>query len=467
MVCQWGCRGQVRTRWARALGTAVVMSVGTALALAAGGCGRSGQVTPTPSPTPEVLTITETGMVWVDSLSTDGRWLVGSEPRDEGSDLPKPLVRVDRQTGAQTVLCDWADPTLGYCSLAEQGGMIPESPTLLLELVDDTTAGWFPSGGVFVVDTATGERRRVDTDSSGEPLVPAWQPTQCDGGCDYHAAPYLAITQDAVSGDGRMAAFCANYAAPREPVLYVKDLGSGTLTRTGLHCGVLRFGREDDHDEFNDEGMSGPQVSADGTVVHLDGDRSLGGEYGRVGWQADTLYFTATGEHRSVAGSGGMTRDGRTVLMRSGVQPEVPEDRVVPAWVAYDVASGASTPLPWMQEFVTRDRVANATLDTFEQASADGRLVLNDTAVRDVASGTEVDIASLLRERGYAPTSEWGPLRISGDGRMIVAAIHGPDPQAEADSRVLLVTGWGGEPVAAGASSGIVARGPAPHPGLA
>ena len=57
------------------------------------------------------------------------------------------------------------------------------------------------------------------------------------GGCDYHWAPHLNVTADSVSGDGRIAAFCANYEKPKEPVLYVKDLGTGALTRTDVLCG--------------------------------------------------------------------------------------------------------------------------------------------------------------------------------------------------------------------------------------
>lgn len=231
-----------------------------------------------------VLTITATGLAWVDAVSTDGRWLVGTRPGGEGSATAEPLERVDGVTGEQTVLCDWADPELGYCSLGEQGGMVEENPSLLLELVDDNAVrGWFPSGGVFLVDTATGERARVDVDASGVPLAPSWTAESCGGQCDYHQSVQLHITTDAVSGDGRVAAFCANYVAPREPLLYVKDLASGELTRTAVRCGVLRFGPEDDHDEFNDEAMSYPRVSADGAVVHVVGDQSGGDEYGYVG----------------------------------------------------------------------------------------------------------------------------------------------------------------------------------------
>ena len=388
------------------------------------------------------LSITPVGMVYVNDISFDANWVVGTEPREPGSEAQKPLVLMDRATGAQTILCDWADPDLGFCSMAEQGAMIPETPTLLVDQVDTSVVGWFPSGGVYLVDSASGTRTRIDTDSSGTPLEPAWKARACEGGCDYHWAPRLNTSADAVSGDGRIAAFCANYEKPKEPRLYVKDLSTGALTRTSVACGVNRFGREDDNDEFSDEGMSYPQVSADGTVVHVNGDRSMGGEYGKVGWEADTLYFTATGEVRNVEGSGGMTRDGRTVFIRQGVQAEAPEADVVPVYAAYDVATGNATPLPWMQEFVSTPAMPNYPFDTFRQSSADGRLVVNHGSVRDVRSGAETDIGALLEEDGYELSTGDGPLHISGNGSVVLANVVGPDPLAESSDRVVAVTGW-------------------------
>ena len=429
---------------------------GVALALGIlGGCaGDAGDgASPTPdasvptspagTPTPSAgLTISDLGMVYVNDISHDATWVIGSEPREPGANAPKPLVLMDRTSGEQTILCDWADEDLGFCSMAEQGAMVRETPTLLVDQVDTSVVGWFPSGGVYLVDSVSGSRTRIDTDSSGVPLEPSWEATDCEGGCDYHWAPHLNISADSVSGDGRIAAFCANYEEPKEPVLHVKDLGTGELTRTEVLCGVNRFGREDDDDEFSDEGMSYPQVSADGAVVHVNGDRSAGGEYGKVGWEADTLYFPATGEVRSVPGSGGMTRDGRTVFIRQGVQAEAPEADVVPEYAAYVVATGESTPLPWMQEFVSTPAMPNYPFDTFRQASSDGRLVVNHGSVRDVQSGAETDIGALLEENGYEPSTGDGPLQISGDGLVVIANVVGPDPLAESSDRVVAVSGW-------------------------
>ena len=396
-----------------------------------------------PSQTPVAgPSITPLGMVYVNDISSDASWVIGTEPREPGSDEQEPLVLMNRATGERRVLCDWADEDLGFCSMAEQGAMIPEDPNLFVELVDTSVVGWFPSGGVHLVDSASGARTRIDTDSSGAALEPSWKPRDCEEGCDYHWAPRLNITADAVSGDGRIAAFCANYEKPTEPVLYVKDLGTGALTRTEVLCGVNRFGREDDNDEFSDEAMSYPQVSADGTVVHVNGDRSTGGEYGKVGWEADTLYFTATGEVRHVEGSGGMTRDGRTVFIRQGVRAEAAEGDVVPEYAAYDVATGESTPLPWMQEFVSTPAMPNYPFDTFRQASSDGRLVVNHDSVREVRSGVETDIGALLQEDGFELSTGEGTLRISGDGSVVVATVTGADPLAESSTRVVAVSGW-------------------------
>ncbi len=427
-------------------GVALVLGVLPGCGSGAGGgsaSGPSGSPTVAPSTTPAAgPSVTPLGMVYVNDISHDATWVVGNEPREPGSDQPKPLVLMNRATGEQTILCDWADPDLGFCSMAEQGAMIPETPTLVVEQVDTSVVGWFPSGGVYLVDSASGARTRIDTDSSGVPLEPSWKASDCEGGCDYHWAPHLNISADSVSGDGRIAAFCANYDEPKEPVLYVKDLTTGELTRTTVLCGVNRFGRENDDDEFNDEGMSYPQISADGSVVHVDGNRSTGGEYGKVGWEADTLYFTRTGETRSVDGSGGMTRDGGTVFIRRGVEAEAPEAEVVPEYAAYDVATGEVTPLPWMQEFVSTPAMPNYPFDTFRQASSDGRWVVNHGAVRDVSSAVETDIGALLVENGYEPSTGEGTLRISGDGSVVIANVVGPDPLAESSSRVVAVSGW-------------------------
>ncbi len=245
-----------------------------------------------------------------------------------------------------------------------------------------------------------------------------------------------------MSGDGRIAAFCANSEKPKAPILYVKDLATGALTRTTVRCGVVRFGPEDDDDEWNDEGMSSPQVSADGGVVHVSGDESTGGEYGRVGWATDTAYFPATGEARSAPGSGSMTREGRTLFLRSGAQAEVAESEVTVEYVRYDVTSGAVTPLPWMRAFLATTTRAAPVLDASAQASDDGRLVLNRTSVHDVATGDQMGIAALLRDGGYAPTDERGPLRVSGDGSTILADVVEADPLAESNNAVLMVTGW-------------------------
>lgn len=427
------------------LPAAIVLAAGLMAACSAGdrpGDGSEADDAGTFSP-PAVLTITPSGLRYLDAISADARWLVGSEPRAAGASQPKPLVRLDRQTGEQTVLCDWADEDLGYCSLAEQGGMIPESPQLLLELVDDNAVrGWFPDGGAWLVDTATGGRTRIDTDAGGTPLQPAWTAKPCEGGCDYHQAPRLQLSTDALSGDGRVAAFCANYTAPEEPLLYVKDRGTGVLTPTGVRCGVDRFGREDDDDEWADEGMSYPTISADGAVVHVSGDQSSGGEYGRLGWAVDTVYFPGTGEAREVPGSGAMTRDGATLYLRSGDQAEVSQADVAVAYVSYDVASEVVTPMPWLNGFLATPTSPAPVPDLFAHASADGRVLLNATTAHDVATGVETDFAALLVDHGYDPTDEWGALRISGDGSMIVADVVQGDPAAESNNAVVLVTGW-------------------------
>ena len=430
-------RGRARTR-VLGLGLVAVLALGFLPACAGdtspGGPSTSaGSASATPPPTPPPtaaagLAITPLGMVYVNDISHDANWVVGNEPREPGANEQKPLVLMNRATGEQTVLCDWADEDLGFCSLAEQGGMIPETPTLLVDQVATSVVGWFPSGGVYLVDSVTGTRTRIDTDSAGVPLEPAWKARKCEGGCDYHWAPRLNVSADSVSGDGRIAALCTDYEEPKEPVLYVKDLGTGELIRTGVPCGINRFGREDDDDEFNDEGMSYPQISADGTVVHVDGDRSSGGEYGKVGWAQDALYFPATREVRGIDGSGGMTRDGRTVFLRRGVQAEAPEADVVPEYAAYDVATGEVDSVAL--DAGVRQHARHAQLPVRHlppgqrRRSAGGEPRLRPRCL----SGAETDIGALLQEAGLEPSTGDGPLRISGDGTVVLANVVGPDP---------------------------------------
>ena len=119
-----------------------------------------------------------------------------------------------------------------------------------------------------------------------------------------------------------------------------------------------------------------------------------------------------------------------------------PEEDVVPEYAAYDVATGEVAPLPWMQEFVSTPAMPNYPFDSFRQASSDGRLVVNHVSVRDVRSGAETDLDALLAENGYEVSTGEGPLRISGDGSVVIANVVGPDPLAESSTRVVAISGW-------------------------
>nr|MCU0603751.1 hypothetical protein [Desulfobacterales bacterium] len=74
----------------------VAFGVAVVLVAMLGACQSSPQGPASPSATPEALTITPTGMIYVDAISHDARWIVGSELRGPGAATPKPLVRMDR-----------------------------------------------------------------------------------------------------------------------------------------------------------------------------------------------------------------------------------------------------------------------------------------------------------------------------------------------------------------------------------
>ena len=95
-----------------------------------------------------------------------------------------------------------------------------------------------------------------------------------------------------------------------------------------------------------------------------------------------------------------------------------------------------------MQEFVSTPAMPNYPFDTFRQASSEGRWVVNLGSVRDVRSGAETDIGALLEVNGYEVSTGEGPLRISGDGSVVLAKVVGPDPLAESGTRVVAVSGW-------------------------
>ncbi len=300
--------------------------------------------------------VAPTGIVDVTEISHNGRWVLGRAPLgSEG------VVILDRWTQRRTPVevADW-----------EFLGFLRDNPKLQLSRRIGRTTG------VFLTNTATGARRRIDTKSSGAPLKPSWTGT-CDDECDDTDNPDIFISNQSISKDGGKAAFCANYVTRAKPVLYVKDLKSGRLIRTSVACGVRAY--ETDY-------VAAPQISDDGRVVHVQGNWSWWPRGVTTHWTADVLYFTTTGKARKTNGWGSMTRDGGTVFMRVGVSPPGTTDKTGGKVGAYNVRTKRTTRLPGNGQIYGTDVLDSddgLSFSAFDQASRRGRFVVGPTLVVD------------------------------------------------------------------------------------
>jgi hypothetical protein len=382
-----------------------------------------------------------------EEISHDGRYLW---PYDDSYQV------VDRLTGARS-----AAPTCNG-DRCWSAGFVRDNPSLVLtfeygprpdptEDGDGEPANVSPLLGVFLTDTSTGARLRIDSDSSGAPLVPTWrnQGTCGNEWCDnYYDYPTVFIGTQSVSRTGQKVAFCTNYAQPKVPDLYVKDLSTGRLTRTGLRCPAM------DAMSLESTFTATPEISADGRVVHVNGDvEGDGAPYLR--WTADTLYSTATGKVRKVSGWGSMTRNGGTVFMRLGVPKRVMRSSSIRVGT-YNVKTRKVTTLSG------RDTIFGTPVSWFkayEQASYRGRFVVGMQPVLsqgtsgelldvrvwvvDRSTDAKADIAAILRERGHRAAAYEGHPIISGDGRVVLVRVITPDPER---TEMVAITGW--EPTA-------------------
>jgi hypothetical protein len=375
-----------------------------------------------------------------EEISHDGRYLW---PHDDSFQV------FDRLTGARS-----AAPACNgdHCWSA---GFVRDNPSLVLtfeygprpdptEEGDGEPANVSPLLGVFLTDTSTGARLRVDADSSGAPLVPTWRNEGSCGNewCDnFYDYPTVFVGTQSVSRTGRKVAFCSNYAQPKVPVLFVKDLANGRLTSTGLRCPIF--------DLVESTFTRTPEISADGRVVHINGDVSCTGDCD-LRWTADTLYFTRTGKARRVSGWGSMTRDGGTMFLRLGVPKRATPGSSIRVG-AYNVQTRKVTKLSG------RDTIFGtpvAWFNAYEQASYRGRFVVGMQPVLsegssgelldvrvwvvDRRTGAKADIGEILRQRGYRAADEGRPI-ISGDGRVVLVRVTTPDPER---TEMVAVTGW-------------------------
>jgi hypothetical protein len=354
----------------------------------------------------------------IDEVSHTGRWVAGQGTTVDG------VAILDRRTGAVT-----PEPADG------PRWFVRDNPVLRLNR--DYVAE-YPNAAVFLKNVATGVRKRIDTNSKGVPLTPTWavNPQYDDEFDPYYSTPQLLISTESVSRNGRKAAFCANYESPKKPLLYVKDLRTGLLTRTSVLCGVSY--------EETARLTRAPQMSEDGRVVHVNGNTyNVPRDMPTSHWMGDTLYFTGPGKVRAINGFGSMTRDGGTILMRVGVRPEGTADTTGGRVGAYNIRTRAIRALPGTATIYGNDVF---TFSAFDQASRRGRFVVNATSVIDRTYGITVDISALLRTKGYTiPPDEAAQCSttrsISGDGKVVIAHA-GVSAKGGCNTDYLAVTGW-------------------------
>jgi hypothetical protein len=224
-----------------------------------------------------------------------------------------------------------------------------------------------------------------------------------------------------------VAAFCANYAEPDTPLLYIKDLVGGALTRTTVTCGIQDFL---DVDSPHSIYFFAPDISSDGRVVHVPGDW-FGVEGGTTGWHADRLYTPATGATTVLPGRGTMTRDGSVVFLARGVhEPSTthdPEPAPGPQ-CAYTVATGKCPKLAWWKRFFGEQGTLSLRAMSMSRR---GKYLTNGSMVINRVTGDYVNVRSLLWKDG----TNYEVAAISGDATTVFAT-------GSQDARYVAVTGW-------------------------
>lgn len=304
-------------------------------------------------------------------------------------------------------------------TLAGTSGFVRDNPALSLQIaaahntsVDPYTYSQKP---VMLVNTATGTQWRVDTDSAGTPLVPAWPGDQNADEPNPNDHPLIWVSPASVSRNGGLVAFCANYASPNVFTLYLKNLESGQLTPRPEACAV----------GYPDAGAEGwqvyaPEVSWNGAVVHVRGAHFTEepGHY----FYPDTLVFPTSGKaSRTIKGQGSMTRDGKLVYLRMGKRVYGAADTTKGKVGAYKITTRRTKRLPGSYTIYGTDALRFSAID---QSTFRGRYVVygNKATVIDRTTGKRTNIAKVMAAHGYTPDAiEWWHSRayISGDGKWI------------------------------------------------
>ena len=331
--------------------------------------------------------VTPTGMRIVHEVSSTGRLVVGNAKSG-------PMEVLDLSTMTRT-------PASYSSFVIDNPDLTVRNESGWIQPTDSAIAGVYRAGPVWLDNTATGSRQRVDTDTAGNALVPSW-PATCDEECAAADNPTIRVDTDSVSRDGRIVAFCANYTSPTSFDLYVKDLTTGQLLK---RQGLCAAGGPTEIRTEEDFRVRAPQVSEDGRVVHVrgaahgDGFADLAGAFYR-----DSLLFLRTGKVLTINGQGSMTRDGKQLFMRIGTRPYQKVDRTGGKVGIYNVATKKTVRLPGRYTIYGTNALV---FSAFDQATRHGRYVTygDRAAVIDRTAGVTVDLGAIVRAAGFEPTS--------------------------------------------------------------
>lgn len=246
----------------------------------------------------------------------------------------------------------------------------------------------------------TNASRWLATDNRGKLLKAKWRAARCPNDEDdsrVSATPQFSVP--VLAADGRTAAFCANLERPDRYDLYLKRIASKRLTRIDGACSLWADG--------GDTGFQAPQISYDGSVVLAPGtdDES-------ATWGPFQLFVGGTLRTGVVGRDPRLTISGATIFASrpsSSCQPaSCPHDPMT-----YDVASGATIPLP-----------PGASVDT--AMSATGMIAITgdwpELAVVNRATSVTTSLTAQLQAAGLQQGYLRGLPMISGDGRWVLFA---------------------------------------------
>lgn len=339
-----------------------------------------------------------TGLTGITEVSHTGQWVRGD------------LAILDRVTAA-------AVPAPGTWFVRDNPALrLTVDPRINIVGPDGDQVG-YRSGAVWLTTAGSGAVLRVDSDSSGNPLVPTWTGHELDEP-DANDHPMIWVGPESVTRDGTVVAFCANYDEPNVFTLHLKDLTTGALTKRPESCSaggpVLSGG--------DNQIVRAPEVSFDGSVVHVRGALFMDGRSDPDPiYYADTLVFPRSGKpSRTLNGQGSMTRNGKSVFMRIGVRPEGAPDTTKGKVGVYNVATKKTKLL---RSKVTIYGTNALWFSAVDQASWRGRFVVygNKAKVVDRTTGKVTNVAKVMAKHGYTVDSDWYAWQpyISGDGKQV------------------------------------------------